>query len=317
VQIMMDKDHPIEWKEVADLKPLRVGGAIDYDYGQAFQQAERDGTLKVKRLSNEEQGLRMLLAGLLLLLPLVNHLSGGTLQETAAGLVGFLLILLLSRLWLGLAQRKRRHAWLPTVSAGFDITMFTLVLALLSLETPVATLNSAVVWCCYPLAIFATALRHDLRVTLFAGLMALVQSALLWLAVVQMTSEPLVSAAYGTVSTSSQLQRLVLLVAVTLLTAVVVFRAQRLTQLSGTDGTARFQTGGGNRIPLGENTLVPAKDGSPLTTTSDLDLQWYTQRVLTQTRRQYRAESGVAIVMEAARLIGRLERKCSAVAASR
>lgn len=69
-------------------------------------------------------------------------------------------------------------------------------------------------------------------------------------------------------------------------------------QLSGTDGTARFQTGGGNRIPLGENTLVPAKDGTPLTTTIDLDLQWYTQRVLTQTLRQYRAESGVAIVMD-------------------
>ncbi|UUZ59650.1 hypothetical protein [Nocardioides sp. B-3] len=69
-------------------------------------------------------------------------------------------------------------------------------------------------------------------------------------------------------------------------------------QLSGTDGTARFQTGGGNRIPLGENTLVPAKNGTPLTTTIDLDLQWYTQRVLTQTLRQYRAESGVAIVMD-------------------
>jgi polar amino acid transport system substrate-binding protein len=64
------KDHPIEWKEVADLKPLRVGGAIDYDYGQAFQQAERDGTLKVKRLSNEEQGLRMLLAGRLDVFPM-------------------------------------------------------------------------------------------------------------------------------------------------------------------------------------------------------------------------------------------------------
>ncbi len=69
-------------------------------------------------------------------------------------------------------------------------------------------------------------------------------------------------------------------------------------QLSGTDGTARFQTGGGNRIPLGENTVVPAKNGTPLTTTIDLDLQWYTQRVLTQTLRQYRAESGVAIVMD-------------------
>ncbi len=195
--------------------------------------------------------LRMLLAGLLVLLPALNHLSGGTVQETLAGLVGVALVLLLSRLWLGLAKRKRRHAWLPAVSAGFDVTLVTLVLALLSLETPVATLNSAVVWCCYPLAIFATALRHDLRVTVFAGAMALVQSALLWLAVTQMVNGPLVSAAYGTVSASSQLQRLVLLLAVTLLTAVVVFRAQRLTQLSGTDGL----TGLPNRSFL--NTRVP------------------------------------------------------------
>ncbi len=69
-------------------------------------------------------------------------------------------------------------------------------------------------------------------------------------------------------------------------------------QLSGTDGTARFQVGGGNKIPLGENTVVPAKDGTALTTTIDLDLQWFTQRVLTQTLQQYKAQSGVAVVMD-------------------
>ena len=57
------KDRPFDWQQVADLAPLRLGGAIDYDYGQAFQQAERDGLLRIKRLSSEEQGLRMLLAG--------------------------------------------------------------------------------------------------------------------------------------------------------------------------------------------------------------------------------------------------------------
>ena len=64
------KDHPLDWREVADLQSLRVGGAIDYDYGQAFQQAERDGLLKVRRLSSEEQGLRMLLAGRLDVFPI-------------------------------------------------------------------------------------------------------------------------------------------------------------------------------------------------------------------------------------------------------
>lgn len=69
-------------------------------------------------------------------------------------------------------------------------------------------------------------------------------------------------------------------------------------QLSGTDGVTRYQQGGGNKIPLGENTVVPAKHGTPLTTTIDLDLQWFTERVLEQTRAKYKGESGVAIVMD-------------------
>lgn len=69
-------------------------------------------------------------------------------------------------------------------------------------------------------------------------------------------------------------------------------------QLAGTDGRARYQVGGGNRIPLGENTVVPARHGDALRTTIDLDLQWFTQRVLTQTLESYRAESGVAVVMD-------------------
>lgn len=64
------KDVPFSWQTVDDLRELRIGGAIDYDYGQAFQQAENEGSLKVKRLSSEEQGLRMLLADRLDLFPI-------------------------------------------------------------------------------------------------------------------------------------------------------------------------------------------------------------------------------------------------------
>jgi cell division protein FtsI (penicillin-binding protein 3) len=69
-------------------------------------------------------------------------------------------------------------------------------------------------------------------------------------------------------------------------------------QLAGKDGTARYTLGGGNRVPLGENTVVPARNGDPLRTTIDLDLQWFTQRVLSQTLQKYRARSGVALVMD-------------------
>ncbi len=195
--------------------------------------------------------LRVGVATLLLLLPLLNYLANGTLHETLAGLVGALLVLGLSLLWLNLARRPRRVEGLAIATAASDVTMVTLVLALLAMESPVASINSAVVWCCYPLAIFATALRHDVRVTLFAGALALAQSGLLWAAVVMLSTEPLVSAVYGTVTTSTQVQRLVLLVAVTLVTAMVVFRAQRLTQFSATDGL----TGLPNRNYL--NTRVP------------------------------------------------------------
>ena len=69
-------------------------------------------------------------------------------------------------------------------------------------------------------------------------------------------------------------------------------------QLSGKDGSTRYTVGGGNRVPLGENSVVPARNGEALRTTIDLDLQWFTQRVLAQTIQKYRAESGVAVVMD-------------------
>ena len=70
------------------------------------------------------------------------------------------------------------------------------------------------------------------------------------------------------------------------------------TQLSGTDGSARYEVGGGNRIPLGDQTVTKPVDGQDLRTTLDLDLQWYTQRVLRQTVEDARADSGFAVVMD-------------------
>ena len=68
-------------------------------------------------------------------------------------------------------------------------------------------------------------------------------------------------------------------------------------QLAGTDGSARYAVGGGNRIPLGDSTVVEPRDGRELRTTLDLDLQWYAQRVLRQTVEDARADSGFAVVV--------------------
>ena len=70
------------------------------------------------------------------------------------------------------------------------------------------------------------------------------------------------------------------------------------THLSGKDGSARYEVGGGNRIPLGANERTDAVDGADLTTTIDRDLQWFTQRVLRDAVRKARGDSGVAVIMD-------------------
>ncbi|MCB0909344.1 MAG: penicillin-binding protein 2 [Nocardioidaceae bacterium] len=68
--------------------------------------------------------------------------------------------------------------------------------------------------------------------------------------------------------------------------------------LAGHDGTSSYQVGGGVRIPLADSTITEPVDGKDLTTTIDLDLSWYTQRVLRQAVDNAHADSGVAIVMD-------------------
>jgi len=80
-------------------------------------------------------------------------------------------------------------------------------------------------------------LRNDGRVTLFVGGLALVEYALLNVAVFSIASpDQLISSDYGTVTVGNQIERMVLLGAFTLITAVVVYRMQRLVEMSGTDG---------------------------------------------------------------------------------
>lgn len=181
--------------------------------------------------------IRLVATALLMLMPLLNLLTGGGIFESLAGFAGTGIGLLLAVLWLTLARQRRRFPWLPFVTSASDVSMETLVLVLLATQSPAASLNTLIVWSCYPLSIFATALRNDGRVTLFAGLLAIIQySALVvWVFVQAGPHATLATAAYGEVSISNQAQRLVLLLVATLLTAVVVYRIQRLVMLSGTD----------------------------------------------------------------------------------
>lgn len=182
--------------------------------------------------------LRALLSMVLLLLPLANLLIGGKFSETMIGLAGVVLAIVVSQVWLAMARHQGRYRWLPYATASYDVTLTTLVLAALAIDSPATGLNSMVVWVFYLISIAMTAVRNDGRLTLYAGMLALLQYTLLILVTFRLVGNPdqLASIEYGTVTVATQVQRLVLIAMMTLLTSTIVYRMQRLVEMSGTDG---------------------------------------------------------------------------------
>ncbi len=70
------------------------------------------------------------------------------------------------------------------------------------------------------------------------------------------------------------------------------------SMLKGTDGSATYEQGGGNRLPLGDNSTVPPKPGKDLHLTIDRDVNWYAQRALRDAVQGSGADSGAAVVMD-------------------
>lgn len=185
--------------------------------------------------------VRATLSALTLLLPLValiGNAGAGSATELMIGLGAAVFINVCAQIWLALAGQRRRHGWLPFATTTYDVTTTTVVVGLLHFSDPVAPFNSMVVWCFYLFSIGMTALRNDGRLTLYAGGMAVLQYGLLVALLYAGAASPeqLVSVDYGTVSVGGQVERLVLMLLMTLLTATMVYRMQRLIESSGSDG---------------------------------------------------------------------------------
>ena len=220
--------------------------------------------------------LRALLSTLMLLLPLINVLSGGKHSESMIGLFGVVLAMVMSQVWLALARQQNRYRWLPWATAAYDVSLTTLILAILALDSAVTGLNSMVVWVFYLIAISMTALRNDGRLTLFTGALAIIQYGLLAVCIFALVDSPdqLVSIEYGTATASNQTQRVVLLAMMTAITATVVYRMQRLVDMSGTDGL----TGLPNRtwlIHRFPSLLDEARDGGGSLSVCLIDLDYF------------------------------------------
>lgn len=181
--------------------------------------------------------LRALLSVLILPMPLIAAAGGARVSEVVIGLSMAVLINLMAQIWLALARRSRLYGWLPYATGTYDTTMTTLALILLALGDPVAGTNSLIVWCFYLVAIAMTALRNDGRLTLYVTALAIVQYTLLVAAIFMFASGPegLFSIDYGTASVASQIERLLLILMMGVLTSAIVYRMQRLVELSGSD----------------------------------------------------------------------------------
>jgi cell division protein FtsI (penicillin-binding protein 3) len=68
--------------------------------------------------------------------------------------------------------------------------------------------------------------------------------------------------------------------------------------LAGVDGSATYEQGGGNRLPLGDNEVIAPQAGQDVALTIDRDVQWYTQRVLRTAVQGAGGDSGSAVVMD-------------------
>lgn len=68
--------------------------------------------------------------------------------------------------------------------------------------------------------------------------------------------------------------------------------------LQGQSGSETYEVGGGNRIPLGENSEVKPINGKTLHLTIDSDAQWFAQRALRSAVLKSKAASGSAVAID-------------------
>ena len=194
--------------------------------------AARDGELMVARL-------RVFVVVVLSATPLIGLLLD---RDPAPNLIGLGVAIVAFAAAVGLATVVRRtpySAQVSVISAVIDVSLVSLgLLAYWMVGQPLVTSNSRVVFECYFLAIGASALRYDARVTSVAGLTAIVEHlGLSWL--VSVTPRIRVSTpgdpSYGDFSWSSQLSRAIVLLCMTFIALELVRRAQRLRHLSTGD----------------------------------------------------------------------------------
>jgi diguanylate cyclase (GGDEF)-like protein len=176
--------------------------------------------------------VRIVVVALLIITPLYRYIESPWVGVNRTGLIvtiaGWVTaVLIYFYLRKGLYVR-----WIGFASAALDVSLVSIALFSFVLTGPPgAAANSHVTFSIYFLAIAATSLRYDKRICIVAGMLALMQ----YIGVVALegkqwgfNNERYAPFEYGTVSMADQFDRLVLLVAATILAHALVTRAETL-----------------------------------------------------------------------------------------
>jgi diguanylate cyclase (GGDEF)-like protein len=186
--------------------------------------------------------VRLGLAALLLLFPVVNEVIEAT--ETGRSDVGGLSVGLVAVAvafaMLRYVKRDIRRPALPLLATLLDVTMVSgfLFVSGVVAGDPHAAINNRTAFDIYLLAIAATCLRYDVRLSIISGAAAVVEYLLVIFWVVELHDLSDVRYApwvYGRFSVGDQVARLILLGAMTGLAAMIVTRLQRHLRQSSSD----------------------------------------------------------------------------------
>jgi two-component system, cell cycle response regulator len=177
---------------------------------------------------------RLIVVALLAITPAIEMARRGTdvLHQLGAGvaLVGLLIATLVH---LGLRRADGYRAWTPFATSALDVTLVSLALwAYAKAASPEAALNSKATFDIYYLAIVAASLRYDRRACVAAGILSIAEYIALAAWAVPRQGHDL---RYGPVLAGDQVARVLMLVAVTGLSAEIVRRAGRLQYMSTRD----------------------------------------------------------------------------------
>jgi two-component system cell cycle response regulator len=202
-----------------------------------------------------------LLVAYVIALPFVHAALQGSAAptETFVGLGGAIVSTVVSGALLLLVKRGGYRRWIGFVTSAYDVTIVSLLLAaFLALGKTHLAAASPVVFPVYLVALTATCLRYDPRVCVVTGLLAAAQyGAVVAYAGTHWT-------AGSTFPWGDQISRIVLLLAATLLAAVIVSRSVRLRRLSSYDALTQLHNRAYFEERLIEELLRASRYGRPL-----------------------------------------------------